>query len=233
MKCLIIEDQAPARRLLQKYIADSEKLELIECFSSGNDALEFLRTTTVDLIFLDIHLPTMSGLDFLRALDNPPATILTTAFSEYALDGYELDIVDYLLKPFSFDRFQIAVDKVEARISYENSDKSIEDDSFFIKSGHEYLSVNRSEILYIHSDLDYTELHLPDRKYITQETLSYWEKTLRIYLFVRVHKSYLVNVSTITRIAGNTIFFTDNQSIPIGRAYKDRFISSYVKFTSE
>lgn len=232
MKCLIIEDQAPARRVLQKYIAESDKLELVESLSSGKDALDFLRTTSVDLIFLDIHLPTMSGLDFLRALTNPPAIIITTAFSEYALDGYEFDIVDYLLKPFSSDRFNLAIDKAELRISAESNDKSIEGEHFFIKSGHEYLSVNRSEILYIHSDLDYTELHLPDQKHITQETLSHWEKTLRDFLFVRVHKSFLVNVSAIKRISGNTIYFNDDQSIPIGRAYKDQFISSYVKFTS-
>jgi len=230
MRCILIEDQAPARRLLQKYIEESGKLKLINSFSSAQDGLEFLRTTDIDLIFLDIHLPSMSGIEFLQSLQSIPEVIITTAFSEYALEGYEFDIVDYLLKPFSFDRFLVAVGKAETRISRKTKD--LTSDLFFIKSGHEYLSVKRSEILFIHSDLDYTEFHLSNRKHITQDTLSHWEKTLRNYLFVRVHKSYLVNVAAITRIAGNIIYFDNEISIPIGRAYKDEFISSYVRFTT-
>lgn len=229
MRCIIIEDQAPARRVLQKYVNDYGKLELKECFSSATDAQSYLRSNGVDLIFLDIHLPELSGLDFLRSLEHPPAVILTTAFDEYAMDGYELDIVDYLLKPFSFARFCVAVEKAEQRISAQN--RLSKNDSFFIKSGRAYVSVNRKDILYIHSHLDYTELHYESGKHIAQETLSYWEKTLHAFDFVRVHKSYMVNIGSIDHIQGNKIYFSNGDSIPIGRAYKDDFITNHVKLT--
>ncbi|NVK65829.1 MAG: response regulator transcription factor [Flavobacteriales bacterium] len=229
MRCIIIEDQAPARRVLQKYVNDYGKLELKECFSSATEARTYLETAAVDLIFLDIHLPELSGLDFLRSLEKPPAVILTTAFDEYAMDGYELDIVDYLLKPFSYARFCISVEKATQRISAQN--RLSKNDNFFIKSGRAYISVSRKDILYIHSDLDYTELHFETGKHIAQETLSYWEKSLHTFDFVRVHKSYMVNIASIDHIQGNRIYFSNGHSIPIGRAYKDDFITKHVKVT--
>lgn len=226
MRCIIIEDQAPARRVLQKFVNDYGKLELKDCFSSATDAKKFIQQNNIDLIFLDIHLPEVSGLDFLRSLEKPPAIILTTAFDEYAMDGYELDIVDYLLKPFSFGRFCVAVEKAEQRISAQN--RLMKNDTFFIKSGRAYVSVNRKDILYIHSHLDYTELHYEDGKHIAQETLSYWEKSLHTFEFVRVHKSYMANIAAIDHIKGNRIYFANGDSIPIGRAYKDEFISNHI-----
>lgn len=226
MRCIIIEDQAPARRVLQKFVTDYGKLELKECFSSATEAKTYIHQNNIDLIFLDIHLPEVSGLDFLRSLEKPPAVILTTAFDEYAMDGYELDIVDYLLKPFSFGRFCVAVEKAEQRIVAQN--RLSKNDNFFIKSGRAYVSVNRKDILYIHSHLDYTELHYANGKHIAQETLSYWEKSLHTFEFVRVHKSYMANIAAIDHIKGNRIYFANGDSIPIGRAYKDEFISNHI-----
>lgn len=232
MKCIIIEDQAPARRVIQKFVDDYGNLTLMGSFSSALEGLEFLKTNDVDLIFLDIHLPKLSGIDFIQSLTNPPSIILTTAFTEYAVQGYELNIVDYLVKPFSFERFVKAVNKVESRKKLQGDTTTIEDKVFFIKSGYDYIKVSHKDILYIQSDLDYTEVHLQDKKYISQDTLNHWENQLKHKLFVRVHKSYLINVAQIFKISGNTVYLSGKISIPIGRAYKDRFLTSYVKHTS-
>lgn len=228
IRCIIIEDQAPARRVLQKYIEDFDGLELKAHFTSASDAKRYLEQTTIELIFLDIHLPEISGLDFLRSLERSPAVILTTAFDEYAIEGYELNIVDYLLKPFSFERFCTAVEKAERRIAPAQAAVP-KTDTFFIKSGRSYVNVNRKDILFIHSHLDYTELHHVNGKYVAQETLSHWEKSLGSFEFVRVHKSYMVNVVSIEHIKGNRIFLSNGESIPIGRTYKDEFITKHIK----
>ena len=231
MDCIIIEDQAPAQRVLKKYLQDLGTLTLRGTFPDALQALQFLKSEHVDLIFLDIHLPKISGIDFLKTLPNPPTVILTTAFSDYAVQSYELDVVDYLLKPFSFERFVKAVAKAQAPLAAPNPDGTPVADSidFFIKSGYEYLKINSAEVLHIHSDMDYTEVHLSDKKLITPETLSYWEQKLSPYRYIRVHKSYLVNLAHIQKISGNQIHLSQDHVIPIGRAYKDNFINKFVR----
>ncbi|MGB0175996.1 MAG: LytR/AlgR family response regulator transcription factor [Owenweeksia sp.] len=227
MDCIIIEDQAPAQRVLKKYIADMGALKLKGTFSNAIDAMEFLKTERADLIFLDIHLPKISGMDFLKTLrGDAPAVILTTAFSDYAVESYELEVTDYLVKPFSFERFVQAVSRV--RKNTVADDTATADKDFFIKSGYEYIRINGKEVLFICSDMDYTELHLAGRKYLSPETLQYWEQKMND-LFVRVHKSYLVNISFIKKVAGNQIYLSENVTVPLGRAYKDGFLSKYVK----
>ncbi len=139
MKCIIVEDQPPAQRILKKYIKDLGTLDLVDTFSNAIDAMEFLKSNEVDLIFLDIHLPKISGIDFLKAMPNPPAVILTTAFADYALQGYEFNVVDYLLKPFSFQRFVKAVAKVPLKAVKSLADNDVEikpvQKTMFIKSG--------------------------------------------------------------------------------------------------
>ncbi len=226
MKCIIIEDQAPAQRVLKKYIHDMGTLTLCGTFTNAIDALSFLKTEEVDLMFLDIHLPRISGMDFLKTLSDPPAVILTTAFSDYAVESYELNVTDYLVKPFSFERFIKAVSRVEQEKSKGGPAKGAED--FFIKSGYEYIKLNAKDIFYICSDMDYTELHLAGRKYLSSETLQHWEQQMG-ERFMRVHKSYLVHVSCIEKVAGNQIYLPAGKTVPIGRAYKDSFLSRYVK----
>ncbi len=219
MRCIIIEDQPPAQRILKKYIADYGSLELIGTFTDAIQALEFLKHDDVDLMFLDVHLPKLSGIDFLKALDNPPAVILTTAFPDFALESYDLNVVDYLLKPFSFLRFIKGVSKIEERKSAEQSSKVLE--PIYIKSGHEYHKVEIDKILYIHSDRDYTELQTSTIKYLSSESLKYWESYLLEHKFVRVHKSYLVNGNEIVKVKSTTLELSDRYIVPIGRVYKD------------
>lgn len=219
MKCIIIEDQPPAQRILIKYINDYGGLELVGKFNNAIDAMEFLKIEEVDLMFLDIHLPKLSGIDFLKALNNPPEVILTTAFPDFALESYDLNVLDYLLKPFSFLRFIKALSKVKEKTE-SNQVVSPKSEPIFIKSGHEYHKVEIDKILFIHSDKDYTELQTRDNKYLSSESLKHWEVFLKDHNFLRVHKSYLVNQNEIVKISASKLEISDEYSIPIGRVYK-------------
>lgn len=233
MDCIIIEDQAPARRILEKFINDIGTLKLKGTFTDAISALDYLRKEQIDLIFLDIHLPKISGIDFLKSLSHPPKIILTTAFQDYALEGYELDVVDYLLKPFSFQRFVKAVNKAMASsTSYAVPGSLAPDQSpseeLFIKSGYEYIKIHVPDILFIKADSDYTEIYLTGQKLLTSDTLQHWENYLNASQFTRVHKSYIVNVFQIEKIVGNQIYLRDKQVIPIGRVYKDPFMEKFI-----
>lgn len=217
MKCVIIEDQAPAQRILQKYIADFGTIEEPIVFSSAFEAKKYIENNPVDLMFLDIHLPNISGIDFLKMLSNPPAVIITTAFTDYALQGYELNVLDYLVKPFSYQRFQQAVEKYKKQIS-----------SIFVKSGRDYLKIELAEIYYIQSDMDYTEVHLRSKKHLTSETLNKWAIQLSQSHFFRVHKSYIVNLEQVEKVTGKTILLKNDFEIPIGRAYKEQFMKVFI-----
>ena len=194
MTCIIIEDQPPAQRILKKYIEDIGTLKLLETFNEATKSMEFLKTHEVDIVFLDIHLPKISGIEFLKILPYTPNVILTTAFSEYALESYELNVVDYLLKPFSFQRFVQAVSKVSIR----SGDNNINDQEIaysreiFLKSGYEHIKLDVSDIRYIKSDADYTEIYINDKKHLSSEPLRFWKDFLDPNQFVRVHKSYII-----------------------------------------
>src|SRR5680860_73482 len=158
IRCIIIEDQPPAQRVLQKFIGDMENMELKATFADALKAMDFLKSEAIDLIFLDIHLPKISGIDFLKTIPDVPNVILTTAFSDYALESYDLNVVDYLLKPFSFERFIKAVNKVPVNLDTSkkqsqesNSNSKSSPDVLFIKSGYEHLKIQVSEIRYIQS----------------------------------------------------------------------------------
>jgi len=220
LQCIIIEDQPPAQRILQKYISEIDFLELKQTFSDAIKAKIFLESNTIDVIFLDIHLPKLSGIDFLKTLSNSPKVILTTAFSEYALESYQFNVLDYLLKPISFDRFLQAISKLEAT---NNSNKTI-----FIKSGYEHIKINITDILYIKADSDYTEIVTHEKTYLSKQSLKHWIQSLQNKDFCQIHKSYIVNTNNIDKVSGNTIFVT-NLELPLGRAFKKNFVENYLK----
>ncbi|MFK8007114.1 MAG: LytR/AlgR family response regulator transcription factor [Saprospiraceae bacterium] len=230
MNCIIIEDQPPAQRILKKYIEDLGTLQLKATFSNAIQAMEFLKTEKVDLIFLDIHLPKISGIDFLKSLPNPPAIILTTAFSEYALESYEFNVVDYLLKPFSFQRFVKAVSKMpykNAGQTFDNNENTKKE--IFIKSGYEHIKVIIDDIFYIKSDADYTEIFLTNKKHLSSESLRYWLENLDNHQFIRIHKSYIINTAKIEKVVSNQVFLNEKMIIPIGRAFKENFAARFLK----
>lgn len=234
IRCIIIEDQPPAQRVLQKFIGDMENLELKATFADALKAMDFLKTENIDLIFLDIHLPKISGIDFLKTIPDAPHVILTTAFSDYALESYDLNVVDYLLKPFSFERFVKAVNKVPVSSGEKQSHVSdigtkSSPQMLFIKSGYEHLKIQVSDIRYIQSESDYTEIFTSDKKYLTSNSLRHWLQTLDDGLFVQIHKSFIVNTANITKVSGNRIYFDSDTHVPIGRAYKEGFVERYLK----
>ena len=234
IQCIVIEDQPPAQRVLKRYIDDMDSIALKSTFTDPLQAMHFLKTEPIDLIFLDIHLPKISGIQFLKAISYKPHVILTTAFSDYALESYEYDVVDYLLKPFSFERFVQAVSKVPT-ISTEKSNGASSLESpplsgvFFIKSGYEHIKVNVSDIRFIKSEADYTEIFTAEKKHLTSYPLHYWLEKLDQKKFAQVHKSYIINTSEISKVSGNQIFFDPETTVPLGRAYKDDFIAKYLK----
>jgi len=232
--CIIIEDQPPAQRVLKKYIGDMGNMKLKATFVDALQAMDFFKTEPVDLIFLDIHLPKISGIDFLKALTHKPHVILTTAFSEYALESYEYDVVDYLLKPFSFERFVQAVSKVpilkpEGVMHLNQIENSFLPEVIFIKSGYEHIKVEVADIRFIQSDADYTEIYTSKKKHLSQEPLRHWEEYLDSKKFVRIHKSYILNISKIQKIIGNQVRLDESTNLPIGRAYKKVFMKIVIK----
>jgi DNA-binding LytR/AlgR family response regulator len=232
MNCIIIEDQPPAQRILKKYIQDTDHLVLTGVFSDAIQAMAYLTSEPVELMFLDIHLPKLSGLEFLKAHPHPPHVILTTAFSDYALESYEFNVVDYLLKPFAFARFLKAVSKVPSARQPDPTQAKpaapVMRKELYLKSGHEYIRVVIDDILFIKSDGDYTELHTAEKRYLSAEPLRHWLESLDQGRFVQVHKSYIVHTAVIQKIVGNQIYLNGQSPIPIGRAYKDQFVNNLI-----
>lgn len=228
LKCLIIEDELPAQRVLKNYIADVPYLELCGTFKSAMDALEIIQSQDIDVLFLDINLPKISGLNFLRSLKNPPKVIITTAYPDYAHEGFELDVVDYLLKPFSFERFVQSLSKLKSETKQDASASDIEKRDYehryaFVKVDKTLHRVDFDDIKYIESDKDYVKIIRTGENLMLLQTLKHWENMLPERGFARVHKSYIVNISRIDKIVGNQIKI-DNATIPIGRHYKQDFL---------
>ncbi len=235
LSCIIIEDQIPAQRILQKYIEDIGTLDLREIFTDTLQALEFLKIETVNIIFLDIQLPKISGIDFLKILPKEQNVIVTTAYVDYALKGYEYNIVDYLLKPFSFQRFVKSLSRIELK-SYDKetteSQKPFLEKStnyFFLKSGHEHLKILYNDIIYIKSDNDYTIVFTTEKKHLVPVTLSQWNTRLETENFYQVHKSYIINIDFIAKVSGNQVVLSNEVKIPIGRTYREVFMNKYIK----
>jgi DNA-binding LytR/AlgR family response regulator len=229
IRCLIIDDEPLALRLVSTYCAQVPELEIVATCSSAIDAFSILRQQRIDLMFLDIKMPLLLGTDFIRSLSDPPKVILITAYREYALDGYELDIVDYLLKPVSFARFMKAVEKVGRQLSNEWSftDKSGEnngkkDPFLYFRINKEMVKVLVNEILFLESRKEYTMLYLEgDRTLLVKQSITSLEKLLSPHRFFRVHRSYMVMREKVHSFNATQIRI-GSHNIPIGRLYKGR-----------
>lgn len=232
IKCLIVDDETLAQKVVEKYATDIPALEVVGKAKNAMQALDILHSTEVDLMFLDINMPKLSGLSFLKTLKNPPLVIITTAYREYAYEGFELDVVDYLKKPFSFERFLMAINKVQEKmkplakasnyILDEPSRKQIDESFIFLKSEKKTYKIDLKDILFIESVGDYIKVHTPDKVILSYQTLKKLEGMLSNTHFPRVHKSYIVSISKINSFEGNQIKIYD-QIIPIGRNYKQNF----------
>ncbi len=228
IRCLIVDDEPLAVRLISSYIQQVPGLEIAGVCNNAIDAFTILREQKVDLLFLDIKMPKLSGTDFLRSISNAPKVIFITAYRDYALDGYELDIVDYLLKPVSFTRFMKAISKATKLISLDNNFSSIDTahnnnkDSFlYFKIDKEMQKVLLFEILFIESSKEYVKLHLENGKpLLVKQSISSMQKLLSPHRFLRVHRSYIVTIEKISSYSPTYITIGNNK-IPIGRLYKN------------
>jgi len=226
LKCLVVDDEPPAHKILENYIGKLHSLTLVGNCYNAIEALNFLHENTVDILFLDINMPELSGLEMLQTLSNPPIVILTTAYSEYALQSYEFGVTDYLMKPIRFDRFLKAINRVlalkvnDTKIT-PSPEKSVipKETSFFIKVDGVQRKVRFSEILYIESKGNFVRLHCEEERMMTADTLSNMEKKLSDYGFLRVHKSFIVNLEKLTGLEGNRLLI-DDLKIPVGNSYK-------------
>ncbi|WP_064965924.1 LytR/AlgR family response regulator transcription factor [Tenacibaculum ovolyticum] len=224
--CIIIEDQPPAQRILKRYISTTESIILKETFTDALKAKDYLKKEKIDLIFLDIHLPKISGIDFLKSMPNHPKVILTTAFSDYALESYQFNVIDYLLKPISQERFLQAISKLHILETKEHLNIPLE--TIIIKSGHELIKLKTSDIIYIKADSDYTEIMTEFKKHLSKESLKHWLDKLDETSFCQVHRSYLLNINYLVKISGNIIHLKTG-TIPLGRAYKKKFVTNFLK----
>lgn len=224
IKCLVVDDEPLAIRLIEKHIAKIDNLEVVATCNTALKAFEILNLQKIDLMFLDIKMPNITGIEFLKNLKNPPKTILTTAYRDYALEGYDLGVVDYLLKPITFERFFKAVDKFLSAKSSSievKSKESVPDEFILVKSGIKNYKINTNDIIYIESLKDYIKINTTGDKNITSKyKIGDIQQELNQDNFLRIHRSFIINTSKITSFTLNEIE-VGGIEIPIGASYKD------------
>jgi len=222
IKCIIIEDEPLAVKVLSDYILQVPFLELKGSFKDAILATDYLRDNTADLIFLDIHLPKLKGMAFLKTLTHPPAVIITTAYHQYAVEGFDLNVTDYLLKPFDFERFLIAVNKVKTAESEKQKQNETQEikDFIFLNVQKKKVKILFSEIIYIESQREYIKIATTKKEYISKMSTHEIEDLLPPNLFKRIHRSFIVSVSKIESYTAEAVE-VNGVSIPIGRGYKD------------
>ncbi len=223
IKCLIIEDEIYAIKILEKYINAHAALELVAIANDIDMAEEIVRTNAIDLFFLDIHLPEKSGLDFAKTIYKNSSIIFTTAYHQYAIQGYDYNAIDYLLKPISEERFCSAIDKVVDYIAFKNSkqgESTIKSDFMFVKYNGVYTKVQHNEILYIEALHNYVSIITHTQKLIIYTSITKLAKELPESIFVKIHRSYIVNKNNVHSYNSNTVVI-NNTSLPISRGNKD------------
>jgi len=224
IRCLLIDDEPPALKVLTNYISNINGLEIVGQCKNAIEALNILHEKTVDVIFLDIKMPKILGTEFLKSLSHPPKVIFVTAYRDYAVEGYELDAVDYLVKPVSFERFIKAISKVNRLMGRESltasTDKQISEPFVYLKVDRDMKKVFLNEILYIESWKDYVKLFLSNGKtLLVKQSISSMETLLSDHKFLRVHRSYMVSLNKISGYNGISVQL-ESTDIPIGRLYK-------------
>ncbi|MHA4740344.1 LytR/AlgR family response regulator transcription factor [Dyadobacter sp. MSC1_007] len=229
IRCLIVDDEEPARELIKMHLSGLEGFELVASLDNALDAFTFLQKYPVDLVFLDIRMPKISGLELLRSLKSTPKIILTTAYREYAADAFEMEVFDYLVKPLTRERFMKAIAKF---MHYRNSQaatnetwKSVDDAYMFFKVGREQVKIFLRDILYIEGLADYIKVHTKDKFYIASEKLGYLEEKLPLNLFARIHKSFIISLDKISSYNADQVVLAD-KALPLGRLFKAGFLKA-------
>lgn len=231
IKCIIVDDEPMARDVLRRYIQKIPNLKLISEFGNAIDATIFMQEEAVDIIFLDIKMPQLSGTEFVRTLRYSPKIVFTTAHKEFAHEGFELDVTDYLLKPIRFDRFLKAVNKAFPQKKHESEPQNIivnerprPDTSFiYLRVDRKMIKVLLDEILYIESDKDYVKVYTEKGYYITRQTIASVEAMLSDNKFIRVHRSYIISLNKLKSFTSETVEIADKE-LPIGKLYRNFFL---------
>ena len=229
-RCLIVDDEPLARELIRGHILKLENCEVIAECDNAMKAMEALRNHNVDLMFLDIKMPQMTGIDFLKTLRRPPKVIITTAFSQYALDGFELDVVDYLMKPITFERFFKSVNKYfqsgnSESVEVDGGKGTSEDAFIYVKENKKVIKIYMKEIHFIEGLNEYIRIHTDNRRVVVKSSLQGIESKLPQEQFIRVHKSYIVSIPRIRAFNATTIEL-ENAKLRIGRNYKNQVFSA-------
>lgn len=230
IRCLIVDDEDNAIDGIVDYLDEMDSFQIVDTCYSAIEAMDVLKQTTVDLMFLDINMPRLSGLDFLESLQNPPIVILTTAYSEFALDAFRLNVADYLLKPYTFQRFfqavQKAVDLFKSRqlLDKNESGKALD---MYIRQGYSFQKINCEDILFVEAMQNYMKLHFADETFVIHQTMSTIEEMMPKDSFFRIHNSYLVNVTHIDSVSKSRLFI-HGKEIPISKHRRKDFLNSVV-----
>jgi DNA-binding LytR/AlgR family response regulator len=233
MKCILIDDEPLAREGLQKMLTGISSVELLESFSNAMDANDFLKDSGVDLMFLDIEMATLSGLEFAKSLINRPLIIFITAYPQYALDSYEMDAIDYLVKPVRMERLLKSINKAEnyLKLLQKNAEEpetaTVESDYVFIKSDRKYVKLFFKDILYIEGLKDYVVIQTESKKVLTAMNIKTIDAQLPEKIFTRVSKSFIVNTNHILSVDTHSIYIKEEE-IPIGSNFKDEFFEKFV-----
>jgi DNA-binding LytR/AlgR family response regulator len=222
MKCIIVDDEPLAIEIVEAYVGRIDELQLVGTFRNAIAAFSFIQQNPVELVFLDIQMPKLSGIEFLKTLKNPPKVIITTAFRDYAIEGFELEVVDYLLKPIPFERFLKSVSKVlSLRGEVQPTATQSSNESFiYFKVDKKMVKTKIAEILYIESIKDYVKVRTADKEIITQQKISYLDESLPRNQFLRVHRSFIVNLDRIDAYTATDVEI-NKFKVPIGRNYKN------------
>jgi DNA-binding LytR/AlgR family response regulator len=229
--CIIVDDEPIARNILLEYIQRDDRLQLAGSYATATDALREFNTKKPDLIFLDVKMPQISGFEMLRSIPHQPYVIFTTAFREFAVEGFDLNAIDYLLKPFPFERFLQAINKVyllhsaEAKESAGNNHFDESGKYFFVKSDGKFIRIDMDAIYYIEALKEYARIFTVDGNWVIYQTMQYLEEKLPAELFFRIHRSYIVALRHIKSIEGNFVVVNKTQ-LPISRYIKDQFMKS-------
>lgn len=221
LRCVIIDDEPSSQNVLKQFVGKVPFLSLQGVCNNALEAIHFLEKNTVDLLFLDINMPYLSGLSFYKSLPNKPLVIFTTAYAEYAIDGFNVNATDYLLKPFSFERFLKAVNKAQNILLNKKEQKYI-----MVKANKKLHQIAFETILYIEAFGDYIKIHLNDKFLVSYKTLNKIKELLPKQHFIQVHKSYIINKLYINFIEGNTVVLKNHSKIPLGQKFKAPFLNA-------
>lgn len=235
IKCMIVDDEPLALDVLEAYISKFEDLELCCKAANALEASELLKIYYPDVMFLDIHMPEIDGITFFKQLSNPPLVVFTTAFSEYAITGFELNAIDYLLKPIAPDRFERAVSKIREYylIKHQDQDLSseIKEDAIFIKANSKQVKVNFSDIEYVEAFADYVKIYTPEKRIVTLQTMKNMEKLLPMDRFCRIHRSFIVSIEKISAFSSSEAEIGSHK-LPVGKNYRESFQKAMTEISS-